>query len=86
MTQWQCPNLIGIVPASSICPMSRFDPTILAFRYGGLRLKQLGALAGGLDYVTVSGAIRRFEDKLAKDQHLADLFQNAIFQLEIGKT
>lgn len=35
----------------------------LAFRCVGLKLKQLGALAGGLDYVTVSGAIRRFEKR-----------------------
>jgi REP-associated tyrosine transposase len=58
----------------------------LAFRYGGLRLKQLGALAGGLDYVTVSGAIHRFEEKMETDQHLAEIFQSATSQLEIGKT
>lgn len=58
----------------------------LAFRYGGLKLKQLAALAGGLDYVTVSGAIRRFENKMEKDQHLANIFQNATSQMKIGKT
>jgi hypothetical protein len=30
----------------------------LAFRYGGLKLKQLGDLAGGLDYVTPWGFLR----------------------------
>ncbi|MBZ5537681.1 MAG: hypothetical protein LAO31_17125 [Acidobacteriia bacterium] len=53
----------------------------LAFRYGGLRLKQLGAFAGGLDYVTISGAIRRFEEKMETDQHLAEIFRQAQSQL-----
>jgi hypothetical protein len=44
----------------------------------------MGALAGGLDYVTVSGAIRRFEDHMEKDKHLTALFQRAQSQLEIG--
>jgi hypothetical protein len=39
-----------------------------------------------LEHVTVSGAIRRFEEKMDTDQHLADIFQNAQSQMEIGKT
>jgi hypothetical protein len=39
-----------------------------------------------LDYVTVSAAIRRFEDKLGIDQYLSEIFHNAQSQLEIGKT
>ncbi len=68
------------------CGLGRRLVSTLAFRYGRLRLKQLGALAGGLDYVTVSGAIRRFEEKVETDQHLADIFQIAQSQMEIGKT
>ena len=33
------------------------------------------ALAAGLDYVTVSGAIRRFEDQMERDKHLTNLSQ-----------
>jgi hypothetical protein len=51
-----------------------------------LKLRQLGDLAGGLDYVTVSGAIRRFEERREKNKDLAALFQKAKSQLEIGKT
>jgi chromosomal replication initiation ATPase DnaA len=53
----------------------------LAFRCVGLKLKELGVLAGGLDYVTVSAAIRRFEEKMEKDKHLADIFHQAQSQL-----
>jgi putative transposase len=53
----------------------------LAFRCVGLKLKELGVLAGGLDYVTVSAAIRRFEEKMEKDKHLADIFRQAQSQL-----
>jgi len=37
-----------------------------------------------LDYVTVSVAIRRFEDTMETDQHLAEIFQNAKSQMKIG--
>ena len=53
----------------------------LAFRCVGLKLKELGVLAGELDYVTVSAAIRRFEEKMEKDKHLADIFRLAQSQL-----
>jgi hypothetical protein len=53
----------------------------LAFRCVGLKLKELGVLAGELDYVTVSAAIRRFEKKMEKDKHLADIFRQAQSQL-----
>ena len=39
-----------------------------------------------LDPVTVSSAIRGFDDKVEKDQHLAETFQDAKSKLEIGKT
>jgi len=36
-------------------------------------------------YVAVSGAIPRFEEKIEKDQHLADIFHQAKSQFELGK-
>ncbi len=50
-----------------------------------LRLKQFGALASGLDYVTVSEAIRQFEEKVGEDKHLFEIFLNARSQMEIGE-
>jgi hypothetical protein len=44
---------------------------------GGVKMKQLVALAGGLDYATVSRAIRRFEERMGGDKDLAELFQKA---------
>jgi hypothetical protein len=45
----------------------------------------MGDLAGGLDYVIVSGAFRRFEERREKNKDFAALFQKAKSQLEIGK-
>lgn len=39
-----------------------------------------------LHYVTASVAIRRFEETMETDQHLAEIFQNGTSQLKIGKT
>ncbi|MBZ5554920.1 MAG: hypothetical protein LAO21_19565 [Acidobacteriia bacterium] len=39
-----------------------------------------------LDNVIVFSAVRRFDDKMETDQHLAEIFQNVTSQLEIGKT
>jgi putative transposase len=39
----------------------------------GLKLRELGELAGGLDYATVSVATRRWADRVAKDKKLLKL-------------
>lgn len=41
----------------------------------GLKLRELGALAGGLDYATVSVAIRRWAERAATDKKLMKLQQ-----------
>jgi len=56
------------------------------FRYDGLKLRKSGILALELTSVTISYAIRRFEEKAQKDQRLADIFHQTKSQLEIAKT
>jgi len=43
----------------------------------GLKLRELGEAAGGIDYVSVASAVRRFEQRLARDKSLADWLQVA---------
>jgi hypothetical protein len=43
----------------------------LGRKAGGLKLKELGQVAGGIDYVSVSAAVNRFEKRLAQDAALA---------------
>jgi REP element-mobilizing transposase RayT len=43
----------------------------------GLKLKELGVAAGGIDYVSVSAAVRRFEMRLGKDAALARALSRA---------
>ena len=47
----------------------------------GLKLRDLGRWAGGLDYVSVSTAIRRFEDRAVRDRNLAKTLRNALEQM-----
>jgi len=48
----------------------------------GLKLKTLGELAGGIDYVSVSGAVRRLEKRAEKEKFFKKLLNNAITQIE----
>ncbi|NQU12163.1 hypothetical protein HQ590_15320, partial [bacterium] len=48
----------------------------------GLRLRELGEAVGGLGYGSVSGAVRRFEERLARDGKLARLLRKVIAQIE----
>jgi hypothetical protein len=43
----------------------------------GLRLRELGELAGGLDYTTVSAATTRWGRRMAKDKSLTKLVKRA---------
>jgi REP element-mobilizing transposase RayT len=48
----------------------------------GLNLRTLGELAGGIDYVSVSGAVRRLEKRAEKGKFFKKLLHNAITQIE----
>ncbi|MFI5176611.1 MAG: hypothetical protein ACHQKY_17255 [Terriglobia bacterium] len=54
----------------------------LAYECCGLTLQQLGVLVGGLDYVSVSGAVRRFRQRTERDPTLAQAFQQINCQLK----
>ena len=58
----------------------------LARQHCGLKLGQLGALAGGLDYVSVAMAVRRMAARLKRDKSLAAHAQKAIRQMYNIKT
>ena len=47
----------------------------------GLKLKELGALAGGIDYVSVSSAVRRFSARLQRDKTRRKLLARALATL-----
>jgi hypothetical protein len=49
----------------------------LGQKYCGLKLKELGAAAGGIDYATVSAAIKQLELRSGRDRELADLIKKA---------
>lgn len=53
----------------------------LARRHSGLTLRQIGEKAGGLDYVAVSNAVRRFEKRLEEDRTAQRLKKAAEAQL-----
>ena len=48
----------------------------------GLKLTELGQAAEGIDYVSVSSAVRRLEQRLAHDKSLTRHLQLAVDQLE----
>jgi hypothetical protein len=54
----------------------------LGQRRCGLKLKELGALAGGIDYGSVSGAIRRLETRAEKEKFFKKLLNNAANQIK----
>ena len=51
----------------------------------GLRLAELGILAGGIDYATVSNRVRRFEAVQTEDPKLKRLVEQTLKYLEKGK-
>jgi putative transposase len=55
----------------------------LAQRYAGLRLREMGELAGGLEYPAVNAAIVRFEKRLKIDRELQKKFKRAAKTLRI---
>jgi len=54
----------------------------LGRKRGGLKLKELGELAGGIDYRSVGAAIQRFEQRCASDPGLARLLAKAENELK----
>ena len=42
-------------------------------RYSGMTLKQIGARVGGMDYMAVAMAIKRFEQKAGETRELSRL-------------
>jgi hypothetical protein len=55
----------------------------LGQRYAGLRLREMGELAGGLEYPAVNAAIVRFEKRLKIDRELQKKFKRAVKTLRI---
>jgi putative transposase len=55
----------------------------LGQRYGGLRLKEMGELAGGFEYPAVNAAIARFERRLKIDRDLQKKFKQVAKKLKI---
>jgi hypothetical protein len=49
----------------------------LARQHCGLKLRELGELAGGMDYATVGMAIRRFQNRVNKDATLKRILHDA---------
>ncbi|MDE0838405.1 MAG: transposase [Kiritimatiellae bacterium] len=53
-----------------------------ARRYTGMTLKEIGCAAAGMDYTAVAMAIKRFEDRAAKDRGLLKKRQQLMVQCE----
>ena len=51
----------------------------------GLRLAELGTVAGGIDYATVSNRLRQFEAATREDPKLKRVMKQALTLLEKGK-
>jgi hypothetical protein len=54
----------------------------LGQRRCGIKLKALGELVGGIDYGSVSGAIRRLEQRALHDKSIRKLLHEAVRQIE----
>lgn len=54
----------------------------LGRRRCGMKLRALGELAGGIDYVSVSGAIRRLEQRAQKEKSFRKLLHHVLAQIE----
>jgi putative transposase len=55
----------------------------LGQRFGGLRLREMGELAGGVEYPAVNAAIARFEKRLKIDRDLQKKFKKVAAKLKI---
>ncbi len=53
----------------------------LGRRLGRIKLRELGAAAGGLDYAAVSIAVKRFERRVKNEKKLAQLVKQATAKL-----
>ena len=51
----------------------------------GLKLAQLGELSGGIDYVSVCNAVKRFERRVLREGKMRGLIAKAQRQLENEK-
>ncbi|MBZ5536045.1 MAG: transposase [Acidobacteriia bacterium] len=58
----------------------------LAWKQGRWSLRELGERVGGIDYTSVSTALKRFQDRCQHDRKLAALQRRARAQLPIAKT
>jgi putative transposase len=56
----------------------------LGRRRCGMKLRELAQKVGGIDYVSVAGAVRRFAGRVGKDKKLAAAVQQAAEQLNNG--
>jgi REP element-mobilizing transposase RayT len=56
---------------------------LLARRYTGMTLGQLGAQAGGIDYAAVGMGLRRFERRLRKDRKIKAVLKSASQMLDV---
>jgi len=50
----------------------------VARRCTGLTLRALGEAAGGMDYTAVSMAVKRFEERLARDEALRRMVERLL--------
>jgi chromosomal replication initiation ATPase DnaA len=57
----------------------------LGRKRGGLKFEELGPLAGGIDYATVSNRVRRFEAAQKQEAKLPALVKQALQHLERRK-
>jgi chromosomal replication initiation ATPase DnaA len=55
----------------------------LGKRAYGIKLKELGAAAGGMDYMSVSAAVKRLEQRAGKDAALAAALQRCRKELQM---
>ena len=56
---------------------------LLGKRAYGIKLKELGAAAGGMDYMSVSAAVKRLEQRAGKDAALAAALQRCRKELQM---
>jgi Arc/MetJ-type ribon-helix-helix transcriptional regulator len=55
---------------------------LIARRYGGMSLREIGEAVGGLQYPAVSDAVRRTSARLETDRALEKRFKKALQNLE----
>ncbi|MFN8006839.1 MAG: hypothetical protein U0V70_07420 [Terriglobia bacterium] len=57
----------------------------LAREQGGMKSKELGKQAGGIDYVMVSVVLQRLQQLLEEDRELAKVYQKALTRIQNAK-